>query len=151
MFSFAYGQVHEAECISKTETLEAFNHCVKTFEEQRELCSEVKETAEKYQRLFMNEPNINKQTEYSTRREAATRFATGKNPKKIKYIRPKEYYAKQSSQYYPKPGSSEGKIKTKIIGAKRVDKAFADMMKAIFSIGDGMANIPHVKVTRKFK
>ncbi len=86
-----------------------------------------------------------------TRREAATRFATGKNPKKIKYIRPKEYYAKPSSQYYPKPGSSEGKIKTKIIGAKRVDKAFADMIKAIFSIGDGMANIPHVKVKRTFK
>ena len=86
-----------------------------------------------------------------TRREASTRFLTGKNPKKIKYIRPQSYQAKQSSQYYPKPGSSEGKIETKIIGAKRVDKAFADMMKAIFSIGDGMANIPHVKVTRKFK
>ena len=86
-----------------------------------------------------------------TRREAAARFLTGKTPKKIKYIRPKEYYAKQSSQYYPKPGSSEGKIETKIIGAKRVDKAFADMMKAIFSIGEGMANIPHVKVTRTFK
>ena len=86
-----------------------------------------------------------------TRREAAARFLTGKTPKKIKYIRPQSYQAKPSSQYYPKPGSSEGKIKTKIIGAKRVDKAFADMMKAIFSIGDGMANIPHVKVTRTFK
>ena len=63
-----------------------------------------------------------------TRREAGARFATRKNPKKIKYIRPKEYYAKPTSQYYPKPGSSEGKIATKIIGAKRVDKAFADMI-----------------------
>tara|TARA_B100000315_G_scaffold216641_1_gene216665 strand:- start:380 stop:724 length:345 start_codon:yes stop_codon:yes gene_type:complete len=86
-----------------------------------------------------------------TRREAVTRFATGKNPKKITYIRPREYFAKPSSQYYPKPGSSEGKIETKIIGAKRVDKAFADMMKAIFSISDGMANIPRVKATRTFK
>ena len=43
------------------------------------------------------------------------------------------------------------KIETKIIGTRRVDKAFADMMKAIFSIGDGMANIPNVKVTRTFK
>jgi len=86
-----------------------------------------------------------------TRREAAARFATGKNPKKIKYIRPKEYYAKQSSQYYPKPGSSEGKIKTKIIGAKRVDKAFADMIKAIFSIGEGLEKLPHIKVKRTFK
>ena len=86
-----------------------------------------------------------------TRREASTRFLSGKQPKKIKYIRPQSYQAKPSSQYYPKPHSSEGKIETKIIGAKRVDKAFADMMKAIFSIGDGMANIPHVKVTRKFK
>ena len=86
-----------------------------------------------------------------TRREAAARFATGKNPKKIKYIRPKEFYAKQSSQYYPKPGSSEGKIKTKIIGAKRVDKAFADMIKAIFSIGEGLEKLPHIKVKRTFK
>jgi len=86
-----------------------------------------------------------------TRREASTRFLTGKNPKKIKYIRPKEYYAKQSSQYYPKPGSSEGKIKTKIIGAKRVDKAFADMIKAIFSIGEGLEKLPHIKVKRTFK
>ncbi len=45
-----------------------------TFKEQRELCSEVKETAEKYQRLFMNEPNINKQTDYSTRMNAQVNF-----------------------------------------------------------------------------
>jgi len=38
-----------------------------------------------------------------------------------------------------------------VIGARRVDKAFADMIKAIFSIGDGMAKIPNVKVTRTFK
>ena len=31
-----------------------------------------------------------------------------------------------------------------IIGARRVDKAFADMIKAIFSIGDGAAKIPGV-------
>ncbi len=85
------------------------------------------------------------------RREAVTRFTTGKQPKKIKYIRPKEYYAKPTSQYYPKPGSWEDTIETKIISAKRVDKAFADMMKAIFRIGDGTANIPHVKVTRTFE
>ena len=74
------------------------------------------------------------------RREAVTRFTTGKQPKKIKYIRPKEYYAKPTSQYYPKSGSSEGKIATKIIGAKRVDKAFTDMIEAIFSIGEGLEN-----------
>ena len=79
------------------------------------------------------------------------KISNRKNPKKIKYIRPKEYYAKQSSQYYPKPGSSEGKIKTKIIGAKRVDKAFADMIKAIFSIGEGLEKLPHIKVKRTFK
>ncbi len=86
-----------------------------------------------------------------TRREAAARFLTGKTPKKIKYIRPQSYQAKPSSQYYPKPGSSEGKIKTKIIGAKRVDKAFADMIKAIFSIGEGLEKLPHIKVKRTFK
>tara|TARA_B100000315_G_scaffold229478_1_gene239083 strand:- start:404 stop:628 length:225 start_codon:yes stop_codon:yes gene_type:complete len=67
------------------------------------------------------------------------------------HIRPQSYQAKPTSQYYPKPHSSEGKIKTKIIGAKRVDKAFTDMMKAIFSIGKGLAKLPNVKVTRKFK
>ena len=86
-----------------------------------------------------------------TRREAGTRWLTGKQPKKIDYKRPQSFQAKRTSQYYPHPGSSAGKIKTKIIGAKRVDKAFADMIKAIFSIGDGMAKIPNVKVTRTFK
>ena len=62
-----------------------------------------------------------------TRREAGTRFETGKHQKKIK-----SYQAKQSSQYYPMRGSSEGEI----IGARRVDKAFTDMMRALFSIGD---------------
>ena len=59
--------------------------------------------------------------------------------------------AKPTSQYYPKSGSSEGKIATKIIGAKRVDKAFADMIEAIFSISEGLEKLPNIKVTRKFK
>ena len=85
-----------------------------------------------------------------TRREASTRFLSGKQPKKIKYIMPKSYEAKRTTRYFAKPGSSAGKIETKIIGAHRVNKAFGQMIKALFSIGDGMANIPHVKVTRKF-
>ena len=84
------------------------------------------------------------------RKEAATRWLTGKQPKKIKYIRPKLYQAKRTSQYYPRPGSSAGKIKTNIIGAQRVNRDFAKFIKAIFSIGDGAAKIPNVKVTRKF-
>ena len=56
-----------------------------------------------------------------TRQQASARFVTGKQPKKIKYIRPQSYQAKPSSRYYPKRGSSEGKIKTQIIGAKRLD------------------------------
>ena len=72
-------------------------------------------------------------------------------PKKIKYIRPKSYQAKRTSQYYPRPGSSAGKIKTTIIGAQRVNRDFAKFIKAIFSIGDGAAKIPNVKVTRTFR
>ena len=86
-----------------------------------------------------------------TRKEAATRWLTGKQPKKIKYIRPKSYQAKPTSQYYPRPGSSAGKIKTNIIGAQRVNRDFAKFIKAIFSIGDGAAKIPGVKVTRTFR
>ena len=41
------------------------------------------------------------------RREAVTRFTTGKQPKKIKYIRPKEYYAKPTPISPVKYGSSE--------------------------------------------
>jgi len=37
-----------------------------------------------------------------------------------------------------------------IIGAQRVNRDFAKFIKAIFSIGDGAAKIPNVKVTRKF-
>ena len=59
--------------------------------------------------------------------------------------------SKRTTRYFPKPGSSAGKIKTKIIGAKRVDKAFADMIKAIFSIGEGLEKLPHIKVKRTFK
>ena len=61
------------------------------------------------------------------------------------------YQSKKTTQYYPRPGSSAGKIETKIVGAHQVDKAFADMIRALFSIGDGMKGIPHVKVTRIFK
>ena len=82
---------------------------------------------------------------------SSTRWLSGKQPKKIKYIRPKSYQAKRTTRYFPKPGSSRGKIKTTISGAHRVDKAFADMIRALFSIGEGMKGIPHVKVTRTFK
>ena len=86
-----------------------------------------------------------------TRREASTRWLSGKQPKKIKYIRPKSYQAKKTTRYYPRPGSSAGKIKTNIIGAERVNRDFAKFIKAIFSIGDGMAKFPNVKVTRTFR
>ena len=69
----------------------------------------------------------------------------------IKYIRPHSYEAKPTTQYYPRPGSSAGKIETRIVGAQRVNRDFAKFIKAIFSIGDGMAKFPNVKVTRTFK
>mgnify|MGYP001231485639 FL=1 len=52
-------------------------------------------------------------------------------------------------------GSSAGKIRTKQIGAKRVQKDFENLMKQIFMIGEGLrgkgqkkAKMPKVNVTK---
>ena len=79
------------------------------------------------------------------KQDAIARWVTGKTPKAIPTRRPSEFMAKRTTRYYPKPGSSAGKVGTKIIGDAQVERDFRKMMEAIFNIG---ANMPNIGVKR---
>lgn len=90
-----------------------------------------------------------------TKEEAVARFFTGKQPRKIVNIRPTYFMAKSDTPYTPRRGSSVGKLKTRQIGARRVERDFRKMMEAIFSITDGLrqytkkrAKMPKISVDR---
>ena len=88
-----------------------------------------------------------------TKEEAVARFFTGHGTQPIKSRRPSSFRAKPTTQYYPRPNSSRGKVATKQIGAKRVQKDFEKLMKTIFSMGDNLnkgkkAKMPKVNVSR---
>jgi len=62
---------------------------------------------------------------------------------------------KPDTPYTPRRGSSVGKLKTRQIGARRVERDFRKMMEAIFSITDGLrqytkkrAKMPKISVDR---
>lgn len=91
----------------------------------------------------------------TTRAEAQARFFSGKSNRKIADIRPLYYAAKSDTPYKPRRGSSTGRIKTIRTGAVRVERDFAKMMEAIFSLGDAFnkgkkAKMPKVSVSRTF-
>ena len=72
---------------------------------------------------------------------------------KIKTNIPTEFLAKKTTRYYPKPGSSAGRIITKQTGARRVQKDFEKLMKTLFSLGDSFnkgkrAKMPKVNISR---
>tara|TARA_Y100000758_G_C15947123_1_gene384515 strand:- start:242 stop:442 length:201 start_codon:yes stop_codon:yes gene_type:complete len=48
---------------------------------------------------------------------------------------------KQSTPYYPRVGSSKGKMKTIQRGAVRTNKAWKDFMNAIFRLGGDKPNV----------
>ena len=88
-----------------------------------------------------------------TKEEAVARFFTGHGTSPIKSRRPSSFMAKPTTQYYPRPGSSTGKVATKQIGARKVQKDFEKLMKTLFSIGDNLnkgkrAKMPKVNVSR---
>ena len=90
-----------------------------------------------------------------TKEEAVARFVSGKQPRKIVNLRPSYFMAKPDTPYTPRRGSSAGKLRTKQIGARRVERDFRRMMEAIFSIGDGLrkgqkkrAKMPNVSISR---
>jgi len=88
-----------------------------------------------------------------TKAEVLARFFTGHGTASIKTLRPSEFMAKRITRYYPQPGSSRGRIITKQTGARRVQKDFENMMKAIFSLGDAFrkgkrTKMPKVNISR---
>ena len=95
-----------------------------------------------------------------TKAEATANFfsvLSSGRPHKIKTgSRPGDLARRRQYPYYkPRMGSSAGKIRTKQIGAKRVQKDFENLMKQIFMIGEGLrgkgqkkAKMPKVNVTK---
>ena len=92
-----------------------------------------------------------------TKAEAVSQFFVRDNPRKITLgSRPNDLASRRPYPHYrPRPFSSVGKIFTKQIGARRVQKDFDNLMKAIFSLGDSFrkkgqkrAKMPSVKVDR---
>ena len=84
-----------------------------------------------------------------TKEDAMARFATGKRLSRVSRNRPGEFVAKPGTPYTPRPGSSKGKIKTKMTGFVRVQKMIDDMMRQIFLMGEGTkARQPKVDITR---
>ncbi len=84
-----------------------------------------------------------------TKQDAMARFATGKRLSKVSRTRPGEFRAKPKTPYTPKPGSSKGKIITKMTGFVRVQKMVDDMMRQIFLMGEKThARQPKVDIAR---
>jgi hypothetical protein len=90
-----------------------------------------------------------------SKEEAVARFFSGKQPNKIANMRPSYFMAQPGTPYTPKKGSSVGKLRTRQIGAVRVERDFRKLMEAIFSIGDGIrkrgqkkAKMPNVSINR---
>ena len=84
-----------------------------------------------------------------TKQDAMARFLTGKPLSKVSRTRPGSFQAKPGTPYTPKPGSSKGKIITKMTGFVRVQKMVDKMMRQIFMLGDGKkAKQPKMDIAR---
>jgi hypothetical protein len=77
--------------------------------------------------------------------EASARFISGKQPRVIQNTIPSFFQAKPTTRYFPDPGSSRGKVKTKQTGAVRVQKDFEKLLLQLFSLG---RTAPNVSVSR---
>ena len=84
-----------------------------------------------------------------TKAEAVSSFALGRPPKKMNALpRPSEFMAKDTTPYYPRKGSSKGKMRTIQKGAVRTNKAWKDFMNAIFRLG---GDKPKVSINRSLE
>jgi hypothetical protein len=83
-----------------------------------------------------------------TKAEAVARFFTGHGTASIKTLRPSEFMAKRTTRYYPKPGSSAGRIITKQTGARWVQKDFESLIKTLFSLGDSFKKGKRAKMAK---
>ena len=85
------------------------------------------------------------------KQDAIARWIQMKSPKSIPTKRPAEFEAKRTTQYYPRPGSSAGKVATKITGDAQVERDFRKLMETLFSLGDAFDKMKGVKVKRTYK
>ena len=79
--------------------------------------------------------------------EALTAFVLDTKPKPIHADRPSEFKAKKGSPYYPRYGSSRGKILTRMKGAVQTNKAFTDFVNALIRLGGSTKDKVKVKRT----
>ena len=71
------------------------------------------------------------------RADAIARFVTDKKLARVSTDIPPAFLAKPGTPYTPKPGSSAGKQETIQKGAVKVERAFRNMIRSLFSIGGG--------------
>ena len=115
-------------------------------------------TREDMKRYYMMAQKARYDRKYPlTKSEAATRFLTGKTPRKISRSRPSEFKAKPTTPYIPRRGSSKGKVKVIMRGADKTVKQFDKFIRALFSLQPGKkhrkAHMPTLKrtVTKTFE
>lgn len=103
-------------------------------------------TREDYKRLWMEAEKQRFDKKFAlTKAEAVARFFSGKKPQSIKDRRPLDFEAKPGTMYYPRPGSAEGKVEVKQIGAQKTLKKIEKTFWKLFTMFDGMKNVKNVK------
>ena len=83
---------------------------------------------------------------FLTKSDALTAFALGGKPKPIPADRPSEFEAK-GSPYYPRYGSSRGKVRTIMKGAVKTNKAFEDFVNSLIRLGSSTKDRVKIKRT----
>ena len=84
---------------------------------------------------------------FLTKSDAMTAFALDTKPKPIPADRPSEFNAKKGTPYYPRYGSSRGKVLTRMRGAVKTNKAFTDFVNALIRLGSSTKDKVKVKRT----
>ena len=87
-----------------------------------------------------------------TKEDAATAFLLARQPRRISALpRPTEFKADPSTPYYPRRGSSRGKVKTIQKGAVTTNKAFREFVDSLLRLGATSAPKMGVKRTITLK
>lgn len=108
-------------------------------------------TRKDMKKYFMLAEKMRWDKKYGLSREdaVANLFSRGlTKPKKIELgSRPADFKAKPTTPYFPRPGSSKGKIATKQIGAVKTLAKLEKLLRSLFSLG-GNFKKPRIKVSR---
>ena len=79
--------------------------------------------------------------------DALTAFVLDTKPRDIPADRPSEFDAKKGSPYYPRRGSSRGKVLTQMKGAVQTNKAFEDFVNSLIKLGSSTKDKVKIKRT----